>query len=229
MRIEAWINMENIDLHVHTIYSDGNATIREAIQTAKEKRLDYLAISDHFTTSWKGSIMNTINFTNFKKYRNEIKKERECARFNCLIGIEIDMESSLDNIRKIPFDIFEILLFEYVDSIIMLKNIGMLIQELEIKAIVTLAHNSYFKIANLNSFSKLLVENDIYFELNSRYLNRVDQATIQKIIFLKNSGVKFRIGSDAHILSRIGDTSLSIAILEKIDGFDNLIDLRNYY
>ncbi|MEM2930162.1 MAG: CehA/McbA family metallohydrolase [Thermoproteota archaeon] len=38
-----------IDLHVHTVHSDGNGTVREVLQNAKAKGLDGLAITDHAT------------------------------------------------------------------------------------------------------------------------------------------------------------------------------------
>jgi predicted metal-dependent phosphoesterase TrpH len=36
-----------LDLHVHTTYSDGDLTPREAVDTAKQKRLKCIAITDH--------------------------------------------------------------------------------------------------------------------------------------------------------------------------------------
>ncbi|MCX8183151.1 MAG: PHP domain-containing protein [Crenarchaeota archaeon] len=38
-----------IDLHVHTVHSDGSGTVREVIETARAKGLDGLAITDHAT------------------------------------------------------------------------------------------------------------------------------------------------------------------------------------
>jgi len=38
-----------IDLHVHTVYSDGHGTVGEVLETAKDKGLDGLAITDHET------------------------------------------------------------------------------------------------------------------------------------------------------------------------------------
>ena len=60
--------MDKFDLHIHTTYSDGDPSIRDAIQAARAKNLTYLAITDHFTTSWKQSIIDTISFNNFEQY-----------------------------------------------------------------------------------------------------------------------------------------------------------------
>ncbi|MFX1295976.1 MAG: PHP domain-containing protein [Promethearchaeota archaeon] len=218
--------MDKIDLHVHTTYSDGTMTIKEAIQAAKEKKLNFLAITDHFTTSWKQSIINTINHLNFKKYWTEIIRKRESFKFKCLIGIEIDIGSNWMDIKSIPFDNFDILLFEYVDSIIILKKIAKLLKELNIKTITALAHNSYYKIANIELFSKILVENNIYFELNSRYLGYISEIEVQKLKSLNDLGIRFILGSDAHRINRIGDIEKSLTILKKIDGLESLIDLN---
>lgn len=40
---------KNIDLHVHSTFSDGGVEVNELIEQAKEKGLKYIAISDHNT------------------------------------------------------------------------------------------------------------------------------------------------------------------------------------
>ncbi|MHA1783662.1 MAG: PHP domain-containing protein [Candidatus Helarchaeota archaeon] len=218
----------NIDLHTHTNYSDGVHSINEAIKAAMNKNLEMLAITDHFTTSWKQSIIDTINFNNFQEYMEEIKLGRKKFQFKCLIGIEIDMESRWEDLIKIPFNEFELILFEYVDSIVTLKKIAELIQKLDIQSVTGLAHNFYYKIADIETFSKILIDNDIYFELNSRYMQVLDSELIGKLKELKDNGVRFTIGSDAHQLSRIGEVQQPINILKKIDGLENLIDLSQF-
>lgn len=43
--------MPGIDLHTHTIYSDGTFTPQELLQLARERGLDVLAVTDHDTTN----------------------------------------------------------------------------------------------------------------------------------------------------------------------------------
>ena len=38
-----------IDLHVHTVYSDGHGTVEKILETAAQKGIDGLAITDHDT------------------------------------------------------------------------------------------------------------------------------------------------------------------------------------
>ncbi|HUY00195.1 MAG TPA: PHP domain-containing protein [Candidatus Deferrimicrobium sp.] len=219
--------MDNIDLHNHTTYSDGSLTIREVMEIAKNKNLSFLAITDHFTTSWKQNIISPVTFENINQYCSEIRDERTRLRVKCLVGLEIDMESSLADIRRIPFNQFEILLFEYVDSIIILNKVISLIHEFKPSALLGLAHNSYIRITNLKNFCNILAENNIYFELNARYLNPNDGDLINRLKTLKEYGIRFTIGSDAHDKAQIGNTAIVSAILEKIDGFENVIDMKN--
>jgi DNA polymerase (family 10) len=216
-----------MDLHVHSQYSDGAMSIGEAIQIAQTKKISFLAISDHFTTSWKQSIINTLNPQKFKFYCDEIRKERTKANFKCLIGLEIDVGSNWDDVLKVPFEWFEIIHFEYVDSFALLTKVALFIQTLKKRSIFTLAHNSYFRNANLEKFSEILRDNNICFELNARYLAQMDENSIQRLRILREKGIQFTIGSDAHEPSKIGETKEVISILKRIEGFQNLIDLRD--
>lgn len=38
-----------VDMHMHTIYSDGDKTIEEILKICEEKKLDYISITDHDT------------------------------------------------------------------------------------------------------------------------------------------------------------------------------------
>lgn len=44
---------------------------------------------------------------------------------------------------------------------------------------------------------------------------------------MKDLGVQFTLGADSHHLNGIGNLKISLETLKRIDGFDNLIDLRN--
>lgn len=38
-----------IDLHMHTMYSDGDKTIAEILKLCEDKKLEYISITDHNT------------------------------------------------------------------------------------------------------------------------------------------------------------------------------------
>ncbi|MHA1131595.1 MAG: hypothetical protein ACTSQQ_12405, partial [Candidatus Helarchaeota archaeon] len=118
-------------------------------------------------------------------------------------------------------------LFEYVDSIVILKDVEKLVTEFEIQGIKILAHNKYFRRANLQHFAEILLENNIYFEINTRYLSYIDTGGLEKLRELKDHGVKFTVGSDAHNMGRIGDIAPALALLNKINGIDHLINIES--
>ena len=38
-----------IDLHIHTLYSDGDKTVEDVLKMCEEKKLEYISITDHNT------------------------------------------------------------------------------------------------------------------------------------------------------------------------------------
>ena len=53
-----------IDLHIHTQYSDGLPTVKEILQLAEERKLDYIAITDHDAIG----AYKELNEMNIKEY-----------------------------------------------------------------------------------------------------------------------------------------------------------------
>ncbi|NHI92871.1 MAG: PHP domain-containing protein [Candidatus Lokiarchaeota archaeon] len=213
------------DLHIHTRYSDGISSVKEVINMGIQKKLSLIAITDHFSTSWKQSFIDTINETNFSSYFEEIKRVRKEANYKCMIGIEIDAESNWSDIIMIPYNEFEIILFEYVSTLSFLKQIVEIIEKYEINSLICLAHNFYFQRMDIEKFGNILIENNIFFELNSRYLNQFDEKAIKILKIFKDIGIKFTLGSDAHDIKRIGDVQASVDLLKSIDALDNLINI----
>lgn len=41
-----------VDLHMHTIYSDGDKTVEEVLKMCEERKLEYISITDH-DTCWQ--------------------------------------------------------------------------------------------------------------------------------------------------------------------------------
>lgn len=58
--------MHQIDLHIHSIYSDGTDTVEQIITQAKSQRLDLIAVTDH----------NTLDhISDLKKYAKKYKQK----------------------------------------------------------------------------------------------------------------------------------------------------------
>lgn len=74
-----------VDMHIHTIYSDGDKTLEEILKKCEEKKLDYISITDHNTC---------------KQYEDKALKEKI---FSGKIIKGIEMNATLDNGKKIEF------------------------------------------------------------------------------------------------------------------------------
>ncbi len=84
------------DLHMHTTATDGAGTIREMIDAAKARGLEYIAITDH---SQRVSMANGLDATRLRAHWKEIERVRgEVSGIEVLKGIECDIleDATLD-------------------------------------------------------------------------------------------------------------------------------------
>ncbi len=64
-----------IDLHIHTVYSDGTQTVEEVLKMCEEKKLEYISITDHNTC---------------KQYEDKILKNNSIFSGNIIKGVEMN-------------------------------------------------------------------------------------------------------------------------------------------
>ena len=84
------------DLHCHTTWSDGGATVRDMVATAIELGHDHLALTDH---SPRLTIAHGLSVERLREQVAEIDEVRaEVAPFRVLTGMEVDIlaDGSLD-------------------------------------------------------------------------------------------------------------------------------------
>ena len=84
------------DLHSHTTWSDGRATVREMALAARERGYEYLAICDHTRAV---TVVPGLDADAVRRQGEEISKvNEELAPFRVLRGIELDIrrDGSLD-------------------------------------------------------------------------------------------------------------------------------------
>ncbi|MFC1774876.1 PHP domain-containing protein [Nanoarchaeota archaeon] len=186
-----------INLHNHTIYSDGQHTPREIVEDAIRDGVKVIAITDHIEWFFRGE--------SYDNYFNEIATLRsECPQIKILIGFEI-MLHRLD-VSELPFELFnktDLILFENIHGmedyykLFDLRNL--------IPCKVGLAHPVFNNIKDLKKLIDLLETNDVFVELNT---SAFTWRTIgQKLLFetqedffklLKGRNVKISIGQDTH-------------------------------
>lgn len=66
-----------IDLHMHTVYSDGSKTVEEILKMCEERKLEYISITDH---------------NNCEAYYDEILKNNKIFNGKIIKGCELNAQ-----------------------------------------------------------------------------------------------------------------------------------------
>ncbi len=107
-----------INLHTHTLYSDGDFTVEEVVRSAYQSGLTHVAITDHFETC---KIVNPLKRMDFETYLRDIRQVRErfSGKVEVLVGVEIDTNPERCDLYELPWDLLnelDLVLFEYVED-----------------------------------------------------------------------------------------------------------------
>ena len=79
-----------IDLHIHSIYSDGSKTVEEILNMCEEKKLEYISITDHNTA---------------KQYEDEVLKNNNIFSGKIIKGAELNAVFQDKNIEVLGYNI----------------------------------------------------------------------------------------------------------------------------
>ena len=79
-----------IDLHIHSIYSDGSKTIEEILKICEEKKIEYISITDH----------NTV-----KQYYDEALQNKNIFSGKVIKGVELNAVFQEKNIEILGYNI----------------------------------------------------------------------------------------------------------------------------
>ena len=218
------------NLHIHSNYSDGKNSIKKIVERSLKLELYCIAITDHFTDSWKTRIINTLDSENkINSYLEDISKQQDYLidqnkKLKLFKGIEIDLESSENYIKQlIQPKKFDIILFEYLEGVEGIKFIQKLIEYWKNQKIIEnycpilgLAHfdPSFFIHGELDKLITFLKNYTCYFEFNSRYSEFYSRK--YEIFFkkLKENNIPVAIGSDSHSLRRLDDIGGPIEMVQ---------------
>ena len=74
-----------VDMHIHTLYSDGDKSVEEVLKICEEKKLEYISLTDH---------------NNCRQYEDEALKKNI---FTGKIVMGCEMNATLDNGKRIEF------------------------------------------------------------------------------------------------------------------------------
>lgn len=219
------------DLHTHTVHSHGTGSVEDNVKAAIDKGLSKIAISDHgFSHPFYG-------IKNADRYLNEIAeiKEKYKDKIDVLSNVELNL-ISLDGELDLPKgleDRFDLLTFGYhkMAGYKGLKNIAYFmtpaskseknrqkntdayIKALNNYKIDIISHPGYGLPIDLVRLANAAKESGTALEINSKH----PEFTIDKLNEVKETGVNFVIGSDAHSPDRIGDFEKAVKKAEQTE------------
>ncbi len=216
-----------INLHIHSNYSDGKQSIKRIVEKAIKLEFNYIAITDHFTNSWKAWVSTLKNLDVISTYLEEISSYQEYlsvlnSQLTLLKGLEVDLDSSEGFIKKyLQIDKFDLILFEYLqspESIAFIENLinYWKLSELDNIPILGLAHfdPSYFIMGNLDNLMIFLKKYNIYFEFNSSYPSFYSTRYKQFFDKLKEYEIPVAIGCDSHSLANLNDSDEPLEMIK---------------
>jgi histidinol phosphatase-like PHP family hydrolase len=242
------MSLPKMNLHIHSNYSDGKQTIRQIVERSIKLNLKYIAITDHFTNSWKAWVSSLNNNETISEYLKEIS---QCQKYinikklniSLLKGIEIDLASTEQFIKKfIQINKFDLILFEYLQSYESIAFIGNLIHHWNMKLnknekfpILGLAHfdPSYFITGGLDTLMKFLEKNYIYFEFNPSYPEYYSPKYKRFFEKLKEHKIPVAIGCDSHSLKTLDNIEEPLEMMKyyslesNYKSFINTLDIRH--
>jgi histidinol phosphatase-like PHP family hydrolase len=201
------------DYHVHSNYNDHSApdlTVKNVIDRASKVGLKTLAFTEHVrkTSSW------------IPQYIHEIKTLSKGLKINVMTGFEAKIlsDGSIDCLENYSKTYMIIASFHtaYPDKKIWTNALMKAIENPDVDIIGHLAPEPTFAMNSreVELLASKIFENEKIIEINAKY----HRPPNDWIPIFRDKGVKFRLGSDAHSLSEIGQfekISDLISIVEK--------------
>jgi putative hydrolase len=188
------------DYHVHSSYNDHSAsdlTVKNALDRAAKIGLKTMAFTEHIrrTSSW------------MSQYVQEIKTHSEGSKkISVITGFEAKIlpDGSIDCLDNYSRKYMIIASFHtvYPDKKIWINALNKVIENSDVDIIGHLSPEPTFTMSTreIDSLASKLVENEKVVEINAKY-HRPPSSWIP---ILRDKGVKFQLGSDAHSISEIG-------------------------
>jgi len=221
------------DLHVHSKYSDGAATLEQIAQKAEMMGLEWVAICDH---SMSLKVAGGVSVARMEEKIKEIKAlNRKNKKVKLLCGTEVDINN--DGSLDYPDE-----LLKKLDIVIAAIHTGFKQDEKTITNRIIKAMNHPLVDIIAHPTGRLIGERDAYslnmdiiieeaaktntaLEINA-YPQRLDLNDIY-CRAAKEKGVKLGIGTDAHIIDQMEYLELGLAVarrgwLEKNDLLNTL-------
>ena len=209
------------DLHMHSTWSDGQATIAQMVEAARLRGYQYVAISDH---SPRLKVAGGVSPENLKKKKKEIDRLNDGLKgFRVLFGteVEIDAKGDLDYNDQIlsEFDVVIAAIHSgFEQSQAQLTN--RLIKACQNKYVNVIAHPTGCHIGRREPYDidfkevcKVAAGTNTFLEINA-FPVRLDLNSAN-VYFARSRGVKFAINTDSHATHHLEHMKFGVAIARR--------------
>ena len=192
------------DLHTHSLYTDGHATIEDMARQARESGLEYVAVTDH---SRRIAMAHGLNPERLHEQRREIERIRKkLSGISLLQGIEVDilddgkLDLPADALAELDWVVASVHYKLEQDSAEMTRRLIKAIRNPNVDVIGhpsgrLLGHREPSKF-DLSEILRVAREEGCALEVDSQP-DRLDLNDVA-CIAAKRAGVKVVISSDAH-------------------------------
>ncbi len=204
------------DLHVHSTWSDGSASIKDIARYGEKMGYQYIGIADH---SQSLKIANGLSEERLRKKIDEIRRLQEMFDIRILVGTECDIkpDGKLDYRDEILKDL------DYVYAAVHTRfkmsrheMTGRILKAISNDYVTMLAHPTGRLIGRREPFDidieKIIdaaVSTNTFLEINA-FPDRLDLNDIHTRM-AKDRGAKMVIGTDSHSLSHMSFMRFGIA------------------
>ena len=199
------INLSDIkgDLHIHTTYTDGKASIKEMVSKAYEKGYKYIAITDH---SKHLTVAKGLDEKRLLEQIEEIEKLNEELDIEILKGIECDIleDGSLDLSDEVLKRLDVVLgAVHFKFNLSKEKQTDRVIRAIKNPYLNIIAHPTGRVIGHRNAYEldmdrifEVCAKEGVFLEINAQ----PERLDLNDILAreAKNRGVKLSIATDSH-------------------------------
>lgn len=227
------------DYHTHTTYSHGTGSIEDNVKHAEEIGLKEIAITDHGL----GHIVFGLKRRKLDEMRKEIDRLNSIYKVKTYLGIESDIISAKGaiDLKESDYEKFDIILCGFHKCVwpktpaamfgycygnvlrdmmklkpskrVIERNTKAYIKAIEQNKIDILTHIGFGIPCNFEEVAKAARDYGTKIELNSKRITYSDEDLIKMV----NTGVEFVVDSDAHSPDRVGEFSLVLEYIKRLN------------
>jgi len=219
-----------MNFHIHSTWSDGTYTPEIIVKEAIKRKIDKIAITDHYFTHKTASLPAKY----LKMYVEDLKalRRKYGQDIDIYIGVEIDFSPRTDIDNLPDFEGVDFLLFEYVqDELWDGYPLWMLLKlRKRYKQPVILAHNDIsknFRDTDYVSLARVMESDRIGIELNTNYnYTKLDMPfyRLAEDFFriVRDYNIQVSVGSDMHDdLNELANVEDALTFIQELNLDEN--------